>query len=416
MSMLQPAPAKESRFSLRVYEKGLEEEAEALEKEIRKELRSFMHTVEKDEKSYYRDAHLSARLAALEKHKGWLQKHWPKYCMVFAHPWEVTPDAICPRLELVENQRQNDIFRIARLTWSLPYSRGYGRRLDYLLWDDNNGKIMGILGLQSAPISLPIRDRTFHIPYEQKIEIVNQTMDVYTLGALPPYSELLTGKLLVMAAASRDIRQDYEQRYQGRVTEMLSRVLPTSLIAVTTLSAFGRSSLYNRVSKGFDGKHNVWAALSLGPCEGWGTFHLSDELYQKMKQFHQQLWPEKPVQGFGTGPRIRQQIITRILQELRLPKRFARHNIGREVFIIPHVENLQAILAGVGEEPIYNDNPFATLAAFWKERYCLPRASTRCSIEGKTAIATALGLSPQSRLTENEISHDEPSHDSYFLI
>lgn len=173
---------------------------------------------------------------------------------------------------------------------------------------------------------------------------------------------------------------------------MLNRVLPNSLVAVSTLSAFGRSSLYNRVSKQSDGKHNEWAAISLGPCEGWGTFHLSNELYQRMKHFHLQLWPEKRVRGFGTGPRIRQQVITRILQELRLPKRFARHNIGREVFIIPHVENLRPILAGSREEPIYNDKPFSTLAAFWKDRYCLPRASTRRSIEGKTTIATSLGL------------------------
>jgi hypothetical protein len=378
-----------------------------MEKEIRKELRHLMHTLEKDEKSYYRDAHSSARLAALEKHMGWLQKHWPKYYGIFANPCDITPNDICPRLELVENQRQNDLFRIARLTWSLPYSRGYGRRLDYLLWDDNNGKLMGVLGLQSAPLSLPARDRTFHIPYEQKIEIVNQTMDVYTLGALPPYSELLTGKLLVLAAASQDVRHDYERRYQGRITEMLSRVLPTSLIAVTTLSAFGRSSLYNRVSKGFDGKHNVWAALSLGPCEGWGTFHFSDELYQNMKQFHQRLWPEKPVQGFGTGPRIRQQIITRTLQELRLPRRFARHNIRREVFIISHIENLQAILAGAEEQPVYNDEPFSKLATFWKERYCLPRASTRSSIEGRTSIATSLGLTTRLRLSEGQIDHKD---------
>src|SRR5258708_7933517 len=116
--MLHPALATEMRFSLRIYEKGLETEAEILEEEILKELRSFMHAVEKDEKSYYRDAHFSARLAALMKHQDWLQKHWPKYQHAFAEPWEIIPDAIRPRLELVEHQRQNDLFRIARLTWS----------------------------------------------------------------------------------------------------------------------------------------------------------------------------------------------------------------------------------------------------------------------------------------------------------
>lgn len=373
---------------------GLTTRAKKLEKAIQKELQSFAHLVEQDEKSYYRHAHEAARVAALEKHKSWLEKNWPKYSENFAYPWEVDPSAIEPRLELVEKQSQNDLFRIARLTWSLPYSRGYGRRLDYLLWDDNNGKLMGILGLQSAPISFPARDKAFHIPYEQKIELVNQMMDGYTVGALPPYSELLAGKLLVLAAASRDVREDYERRYNGRVTIMQKKILPPSLIAVTTLSAFGRSSLYNRVSKGSDGKRNLWAALSLGPCEGWGTFHFSDQLYQEMKEFHKLLWPEKLLHGFGTGPRIRQQVITNVLGALKMPKRLTQHNIKREVFVVPHIENLQAVLSGIDQKPIFNDEPFTKLAAFWKERYCLPRSTTRSSLEGRNTFPVVLGLSP----------------------
>lgn len=395
--MLQLATSSTDRFPLRVYERGLEEEAEELESEIRAELLSLTHVVAHDEKTNNRNAHLAARIASLSKHREWLEKNWPKYSECFAYPWEVDPDAISPRLELVERQRQHDLFRIARLTWSLPYSRGYGRRLDYLLWDDYNGKLIGVLGLQSAPISFPARDKKFNIPYEQKIELVNQTMDAYTLGALPPYRELLAGKLLVLAAASRDIREDYQHRYLGRVTEMLGRVLPASLVAVTTLSAFGRSSLYNRVSKGVEGKQNVWATLSLGPCEGWGTFHFSDQLYQKMKAFHKRLRPEKRLGGFGTGPRIRQQVITRVLQELRLPERYAQHNIGREVFIIPHIQNVSEVLSGTGQEPIYNDQPFDILIAYWKERYYLPRSMTRCSLEGRNTLPTALGLSAYMR-------------------
>jgi hypothetical protein len=390
--MLQLASKPVERFSPLVHECGLTAMAEELEKAIQRELQSFTHIVEQDEKDYYRHAHEAARVAALEKHKHWLEKNWPRYSEKFASPWEVEPCAIRPRLELVERQRQNDLFRIARLTWSLPYSRGYGRRLDYLLWDDHNGKLMGVLGLQSAPISFPARDRAFHMPYDQKIELVNQMMDGYTVGALPPYSELLAGKLLVLAAASRDIREDYEQRYHGKVTRMQGNILPSSLLAVTTLSAFGRSSLYNRVSKGSDGKRNSWAAVSLGPCEGWGTFHFSDQLYQEMKTLHKLLWPEKRLSGFGTGPKIRQQVITRVLGVLKLPRRLAQHNIKRVVYVIPHIENLQAVLSGTGQEPVFNDEPFTELATFWKERYCLPRAATRCSLEGRHTLPAILGL------------------------
>lgn len=379
-------------FSSRVCNMGLEKEALELKNEIGTELLNLMRIVDTNSKSHYRNAHSYSRLVALDKHKTWLKKNWLKYSDVFADFKEVYPKAIQPRLELIEQQSQRDIFRIARLFWSLPYSQGYGRRLNYLLWDDANGKLIGILGLQSPPITLSARDTKFNIPRDQKIELVNQTMDAYSVGAVPPYSDLLGGKLTVLAAASQDVRKDYEQRYKGRVTEMKKQVLPASLIAVTTLSAFGRSSLYNRVSKGFDGKCNLWATVSLGDCKGWGTCYFSDELYQKMKNFHKKLLPEKPVIGFGTGPKIKLQVISRVLAELRLPQSYTQHNIKREVFIIPHIENLENFLAGSGEKPIYNDQSFNDLAKFWKQHYCLPRAAKRCSLEGKHTIATALGL------------------------
>lgn len=381
-----------SQFSPLVYEKGLVAEAEELMNEIYAMRRNLIRLADTNPKSDYRNAHSSSRLVTLSKHKQWLEKNWTKYSHVFAEPKEVVPENIQPRLELVTQQSQRDIFRIARLSWSLPYSQGYGRRLNYLIWDDSNHKLIGILGLQSPPITFSARDTWFNIPKDRKPEIINQTMDAYSVGALPPYSDLLAGKLAVLAAASRDVRHDYEKRYQGRVTEMKQRVLPAYLIAVTTLSAFGRSSLYHRVSKGKKGKQNLWATVSLGSCKGWGTFYFNDDLYQKIKVFHQKLYPNKPVRGFGTGPKVRQIVISHVLGQLRLPQTYLKHNIKREVFIVSHTENLENLLAGTEEIPVYNDQPFEELAKYWKERYCLKRANNRCScsIEGKQTIAKAL--------------------------
>lgn len=361
-------------------------------KTINEEIKKILRPVNTDTKEYYRSYTLSARKVSLEKHSNWLKSNWQQYSSVFADYFEIRPQLIKPRLELVENQYQRNIFRIARLYWSLPHTYGYGRRLNYLIWDDGNDKLIGILGLQSPPISLPARDKKYQIPYEHKIELVNQTMDAFTVGALPPYSELLAGKLVVLAAASQEVRKDYVRRYAGKRTEMLDRVLPANLIAVTTLSAFGKSSMYNRVSRGKVGEYNVWATKSLGVCDGWGTLHFSDALYAKMKELHKELYPDKLVYGFGTGPKIRFQITNRILNCLNLSQNLLKHNIKREVFIIPHVENIDEILAGNQAKPIYNDRPFAELAQYWKERYCIPRSQKRCSIEGRHTIAKELQL------------------------
>ena len=123
---------QELLFAPCIYEKGLATEAEELRNEISTRLRKSMCLVDMNPKSHYRKAHSHSRIVALDRHKGWLERIWPKYSDVFADPTEVNPSAIQPRLELIEKQSQRDIFRIARLFWSLPYSQGYGRRLNYL--------------------------------------------------------------------------------------------------------------------------------------------------------------------------------------------------------------------------------------------------------------------------------------------
>ncbi|WP_126582595.1 Druantia anti-phage system protein DruA [Tengunoibacter tsumagoiensis] len=383
MPILIESPCK---YSLNIYQMGMQKEADHLAEAILHEMEYFQSFVLEESKKGYQAFYEEMRLSNLKNHQCWIKKHWSKHQHIFAYPNELQPARIEPYLELVQNQHQSNIFRLARLTWNLPYSSGYGRRLRYLVWDRSNQKLMGILGLQSPPLRLPNRDSAYRIPYEQKIDLVNQTMDAYTLGALPPYTDLLAGKLLVLAAASQDVRRDYEQKYNGRLTTMRKATIDSSLIAITTLSAYGRSSLYNRVSQGFEDGKNIWATTSLGPCEGWGTSHFSNELYQEIKKFYKLLYPQKSVSGFGTGPKVRLQIIAAILHDLGLPKDFMRHDIPREVFIIPHISNLEKVLAGCGDAPIYNDQSFEALAQFWKERYAFPRSQLRCSLQGNSTL------------------------------
>lgn len=391
---LSEAAEPEHTFAPAVYEKGLEREAGELLQAIHAELRVSLLLVEDGGKDYYRRLHEHARSEALKGHRAWIGKMWPKLRSVFADPKTLRPEKIRPRLVLVQTQRDRDIFRLAQLTWSLPFSGGYGRRLNYLIWDVAHDSLIGVLGLQSPPLVLPARDRVYPMPYADKPKLVNQTMDGYVVGAVAPYADLLGGKLAVLAAASSDVRHDYQRRYRGRETRIEKRVLPASLVAVTSLSAYGRSSMYNRVSAGTCNGRVVWATESLGGCEGWGTLHFSPTLYEEMKAFHVQLVPEMALYGFGIGPKIKQQVVKRVLRMLHLQETFVRHNVKREVFVISHVANLKAYLAGEDRKPQYIDRRFSELAHHWMSRYCIPRSEQRCPLEGGTAVARALGMGP----------------------
>jgi len=320
-----------------------------------------------ENKDEIRKLHSQACRLELASRQDWIRCNLPKYLPYFARGDEVLPEQIRPVLREVTEKWQHELFRIARLTWSLPFSKGYGRRLRFLIMDGHNGKLIGILALQSPPLSFPARDRLFHYPAGRKTELINQTMDIQTLGAVSPYARLLGGKLIALAAVSSEVRKAYRRKYAGRSTEMTERVLPAHLVALTTTSAFGRSSLYNRLTYGGE-----QVAQSIGYTEGYGSFHLA-HLYDEFREFlaAQDISTRG---GFGVGPRIKWQTMVRALERLGFSSDVLKHGVKREAFLFPLISNLKDYMEGQATEPMYFDRPFTALAEHWRTRWLLDRA------------------------------------------
>lgn len=318
-------------------------------------------------KDEIREFHVQARELELRTRQEWIRRSLPRYISYFAGGSDIQPEHIKPCLVEVNADWEHDLFRIARLTWSLPFSKGYGRRLRYLIMDEHNGKLIGILAFQSPPLSFPARDRLFDYPTGRKTELVNQTMDIQTLGAVPPYARLLGGKLIALAAVSNEVRDAYRRKYQDRATEMTERVLPAHLVALTTTSAFGRSSLYNRLTFGSEK-----VAVSIGYTEGYGSFHLA-HLYDEFRDFLE-AQDISTRGGFGVGPRIKWQTMVRALERLGFSADVLKHGVKREAFLFPLISNLKDYMEGRATEPAYFDRPFAVLAEHWRTRWLLDRA------------------------------------------
>jgi len=221
---------------------------------------------------------------------------------------------------------------------------------------------MGIFGLQSPPIAFPVRDCLFTYPEGRKTELINQTMDIFTLGAMPPYNRLLGGKLVALSVTSNEVRRDYRSVYAGRKTEMEGRVIPARLVALTTTSAFGRSSIYNRLKY-----ENINIAESIGYTNGYGNFH-----FQKLYPLFKEYLESKDIDtrgGYGTGPKRTWQLIRRTLDELEMPADLLKHGVKREAFLFRLVDNLEEYMNGKNKTPKYRDLPFDDLAEYWKERW-----------------------------------------------
>lgn len=321
----------------------------------------------KSDKKAIKLLHKPAQEIKLREGQDWIKRKLPLYRHYFANGQDISPKLVSPILVQVTENWHSDIFRLACYYWSLPYSYGFGRRLRYLLLDESNNKLIGIFGLQSPPISFPARDNLLNYPQGKKTELVNQTMDIFTLAAIPPYTRLLGGKLVALAVASNEVREAYHDRYSGRKTEMGEKIIPAHLVALTTTSAFGRSSIYNRL------KYNdLPIAESLGYTNGYGNFHLQ-RLYPIFKEYLAA--EEISVEGgYGTGPKRSWQLIRRTLDRIGISEDILKHGIEREAFLFRLVDNLEDYLEGRTDTPTYRNLPFSELASFWKKRWLIGRS------------------------------------------
>ena len=106
-----------------------------------------------------RDLHSQACAARIEDAKSGLERHEPRLLDFFACGTEVRPERLRPILrEVTAGSEEELLFRYARLHWSVPVSAGYGRRLRFLVFDDSNGKLIGLFGLGDPVFRLHARD------------------------------------------------------------------------------------------------------------------------------------------------------------------------------------------------------------------------------------------------------------------
>src|SRR5262249_23759063 len=141
----------------------------------------------------------------------------------------------------------SSIFRLATLIWSVPVSNGFGRRLRYLVRDHQNGKVAGIIALGDPVFNLRVRDQKIGWSAATRGERLTNLLDAYVVGAVPPYNQLLVGKAIACLLRSRDIYEDFRTKY-GSLSGLISEKNKRSrLLAITTSSSLGRSSIYNRL-------------------------------------------------------------------------------------------------------------------------------------------------------------------------
>jgi hypothetical protein len=198
-----------------------------------------------------RALHQEQRKARLRSEQVFVLSALPNLIKHFADGSEIDPENVRPKLELIEADTwQSDLFRLASLSWSVPVSAGYGRRLRYLVWDASNNKLIGIVALGDPVFNLKVRDELINWDVRDRGKRLVNILDAYVLGAVPPYNMLLGGKLLACLMRTKDVRDDFARKYGNSRGIISGRRKRAQLVMVTTTSALGKSSVYNRLKLG----------------------------------------------------------------------------------------------------------------------------------------------------------------------
>jgi hypothetical protein len=284
---------------------------------------------------------------------------------------DVDPHKIKPTLRFVQANSQDELlFRYATLHWSIPISSGYGRRLRALVVDASNDKLIGVIGLCDPVFALRSRDSWIGWNIEQRKANIRRIVDAYVLGAVPPYSHLLCGKLVAMLACSDEVREHFRGKYDESTSLIGGKVHDGLLAAITTTSALGRSSVYNRLK--IDGR-TIFEPI--GFTAGSGDFQFLNGAYEVIQDAVKTYGVASAKhEKWGKGYRNRREVVQEFLKATGIDSSALQHGIQREVFVAPLASNAKNYLKGENVSPEYYSMPIDFIAQAFLNRWLLPRA------------------------------------------
>ena len=327
--------------------------------------------VDMSSKDAVRELHTDAVMHLRERSRAGLERHEGTLLKWIAAGTEVHPEKVTP--ELVEVQKgtfEELVFRWVRLHWSIPISAGYGRRLRFLVMDRSNEKLIGIIGLSDPVFALGARDRAIGWTPEDRRQRLRHVLDAFVLGAVPPYNSLRFGKLVALFAASNEVRSAFGRKYRNRASLIGERSDSARLAMVTTTSALGRSSLYNRLQFSDE---TVFRAT--GYTAGFGDFQFLNGSYSLLSEYADRyLVATAKHNRWGSGFRNRRELVRKVLSDIGLSLDFQNHGVKRQVFLVPTARNSEAFLRGEAQRLRYWDRPTNALFSHFRHRWLIPRA------------------------------------------
>lgn len=348
-------------------------------KELKREILSSLHKqgysvragvihLKDDTRESKRKAHVIAKAERILAQEKFVTKHTPLILSHLPDGKDIDVTKIKPRLiEVKAGSKWEIMFRWWSLVWwSLPNERAYGRQMRFLVWDSYHKAPIGLIGLQSPILSWAVRDSHLGISAKDRDYWVNQSLSAQRLGALPPYNQLLGGKLVASLLTSDTIRRAFEKKYRTVRTVMQKRKIPARLLFVTTTGGYGKSSIYARLKY----KEKMVADF-IGYSNGIGSFHISNLMYENLLRYLQSKNIDT-ARGYGSGPSRKIKLIDQAMKMIGFEKG-TQHTIKRGVYLFSLVDNLTEVIQH-NKKPKWIKRSITDLTDSWKTRWAIPRS------------------------------------------
>lgn len=326
-----------------------------------------------EEKEYFRKVHENAVEYLREKKSNFILKNDERMIDKYIIDGKTLDiKNIQPLLIPIVSKEQSDLFNWTKLHWSIPTSSGYGRRLRYLVYDKGNSSLIGIIGLADPVFALKGRDNYIGWSPEVRKKRLKHVMDAFVLGAVPPYSFLLGGKLVGSLITSTKISNDFKQKYGGKPTLISNEIFDGKLAAITTASALGKSSVYDRIriEKGSQFIHVGWT-------KGSGEFQFINGVYQLLFELAHSKAEYLKNPKWGNGTRNRRTVVRTGLKMLNLSQNLIYHNVKRELFLVPLGTKSIEFLRGDTKLIEYYNKSTDDISEFALKRWIVPRSERR---------------------------------------
>lgn len=210
-------------------------------------------------------------------------------------------------------------------------------------------------------------------------------MNIMVCGAIPPYNDILGGKLVAMALTGPETIASYKEIYGDQVSEIASGMKgeevqkPTELVFLDTTGLFEKGSAqYDRIRIPADNGEIRYEEI--GTTDGVGTVQFGATTRKWLSTVTRVDEGRRVVRGrFGEGvsPRLRK--IRQGLTKCGLSGDLLKHNSRRVIYSVDLAENAKPFLRAESEEPQYYWNfddinsEQQSIYNFWKDRWVSKR-------------------------------------------